>query len=99
VYGFVASTGANAANRDFGLAGEIAGGVAHDATAFRGWTAAAPTSVWTFTTWDWSSATQPFWLAYSRPHRRQQGSRTAGVRLRHVSRVVGARGLEAPVPD
>jgi hypothetical protein len=64
-YGFVAATGANTANRDFGAAGEIAGGVAHDGTAFRGWAAAAPTSVWTFTTWDWSSATQPFWLAYS----------------------------------
>jgi len=65
VYGFVASSGANTTNRDFGLAGEIAGGVAHDGTAFRGWAAAAPTSVWTFTTWDWSTATQPFWLAYS----------------------------------
>jgi hypothetical protein len=65
VYGFVASTGANTANRDFGLAGEVAGGVTHDGTAFRGWAAAAPTSVWTFTTWDWSTATQPFWLAYS----------------------------------
>ena len=65
VYGFVASTGANTANRDFGLAGEIAGGVAWDGTSFRGWASAAPTSVWAFTSWDWSTATQPFWLAYS----------------------------------
>ncbi len=65
VYGFAASSGANTANRDFGLAGEIAGGVAWDGSAFRGWAAAAPTSVWRFTSWDWSTATQPFWLAYS----------------------------------
>lgn len=65
VYGFAASTGANTANRDFGLAGEVAGGVAWDGSAFRGWAAAAPTSVWAFTSWDWSSATQPFWLAHS----------------------------------
>ncbi len=65
VYGFLASSGANTPNRDFGLASEIAGGVAHDGSAFRGWAAAAPTSVWAFTSWDWSTATQPFWLAYS----------------------------------
>jgi hypothetical protein len=65
VYGFVASTGANTANRDFGLAGEIAGGVAWDGSVFRGWAAAAPTSLWAFTSWDWSSASQPFWLAYA----------------------------------
>jgi hypothetical protein len=65
VYGFLASTSANTANRDFGLAGEIAGGVAWDGSSFRGWAAAAPTSVWQFTTWDWSTATQPFWIAYS----------------------------------
>jgi hypothetical protein len=29
-----------------------------------------------------------------RPRRRKQASRTTGARLRHVSRVVGARGLE-----
>ena len=39
--------------------------MAWDGAAFRGWAAAAPTSVWTFTSWDWSSATQPFWLAYA----------------------------------
>jgi hypothetical protein len=65
VFGFVAASGANTANRDFGLAAEVAGGVAWDGSAFRSWAAAGPTSVWTFTSWDWSTATQPFWLAYA----------------------------------
>jgi hypothetical protein len=47
VFGFVASSGANTANRDFGLAAEVAGGVAWNGSAFRSWAAASPTSVWT----------------------------------------------------
>lgn len=65
MFGFVASSGANTANRDFGLGAEVAGRVAWSGSAFRSWAAASPTSVWTFTSWNWSSASQPFWLAYS----------------------------------
>ncbi len=65
VHGFVASSGAHTANRDFGVAGEIAGGVAWDGTSFRGWAAANATSVWQFTSWDWSTATLAYWLAYT----------------------------------
>jgi len=67
VYGYdtTSSPAPLTANRDFGLAGEISGGVAFDGTAFRGWSASALTSVWTFTSWDWNSASQPFWVGYS----------------------------------
>ncbi len=62
VYGFNVSTGANTANRDFGLAGEIAGGVAHDGTAFSRMGRRRPDErLDVHDVGTGSTATQPFW--------------------------------------
>ena len=66
VYGYDTTAAyAAPANRFFGTTAETQGGVAHDGTSFRGYTPASASSLWQFTAWDWSTATLPFWLAYS----------------------------------
>lgn len=65
VRAFVASTGAYVANREFGSSASCADGLTHDGTVFRGWSLASPTRVWTYTDWDWTTASGTYWVAYS----------------------------------
>ena len=100
VYGFVASSGANTANRDFGLAAEVAGGVAWDGSAFRSWAAASPTSVWAFTSWDWSTASAAVLARLLLVRRRRHRPRVPGRAARqHQPRPApAARGHRAGGP-
>lgn len=63
-YQWSGSAFSNTANRDFG-ATYATSGLAHDGTQFRGWNTSNPTKVTTFSTWDWTTGGQVFWVGYS----------------------------------
>jgi hypothetical protein len=66
VYAFSAASGANVANRDFGLALEIGSGIVWDGAAFRGWSSSSSaTKIYTYTSWDWTTESPVYWAGYS----------------------------------
>lgn len=64
-YTFSGTTATQTANRHFGSATGSGDGLTHDGTIFRGWDSAAPTKVWKFTDWDWTTASDVYWVCYA----------------------------------
>lgn len=64
-YTFSGTTATQTTSRDFGLSTTVSSGLTHDGTVFRGYNTSTPTSVWKFTAWDWTTASDVYWVGYS----------------------------------
>lgn len=65
VYAFNTSTGATIANTVFGTSADMSNGVTHNGTQFYGWVASTPTKIWKYSTWNWTTSTSKYYVAYS----------------------------------
>jgi hypothetical protein len=64
-YTFSGTTLTQTSDRHFGQAATVGDGLTHDGGAFRGFDTAAPTKLWAFSAWDWTTASAIYWLAYA----------------------------------
>jgi len=64
-YTFSGTTLTNTANRSFGQSATVGEGLTHDGTVFRGYDTAAPTKVWKFSAWDFTTTSTTLRVGYS----------------------------------
>lgn len=95
VWAFLASTGANVSNRDFGSSTTNIDGLTHDGTVFRGWNKSTPTTIWKFSAWDFTTTSTTLWVGYAwydsnatgGTHETAMGTLRASLTIRRHERV------------